>query len=71
MSQSKRMSMIETLANVLIGYIVAVSSQLVIFPLFGIHASFTDNLVMGLWFMVISIIRGYLLRRAFNAIRQH
>ena len=66
MSQSKSMSMVETCANVAIGYGVALASQLVIFPMFDIHISLADNLAIGAWFTVISIVRGYAVRRFFN-----
>jgi hypothetical protein len=33
----------------------------------GLHASFGDNLVIGLIFTCISLIRGYVLRRLFNS----
>lgn len=64
--QTRRQSMIETAASVAIGYVVALLSQIVIFPLFGIYATMTDNLLIGAWFTVISIIRGYYVRRFFN-----
>lgn len=55
--------------NISLGYIVALISQLVIFPFFGIRVTLSDNLWIGLWFTVISIIRSYTLRRIFNRIR--
>ena len=64
--QSKKMSLIETIVGVAIGYIVALLSQIVIFPLFDIEVSLIDNLLIGLLFTVISIIRGYYIRRLFN-----
>lgn len=64
--QSKLHSILESLSNVAIGYFVALASQLLIFPHFGIHISITDNILIGLWFTVISIVRSYLLRRWFN-----
>ena len=64
--QLKRHSFIESIINVCIGYGVAVVSQIVIFPLFGIAVSLKDNFMIGLYFTVISIIRSYLLRRLFN-----
>lgn len=67
--QSKRMSLIESITNVLIGYGVAVISQMAIFPLFGIRTSIKDNLLIGLWFTAVSLARSYILRRVFNAIR--
>ena len=68
--QTRRQSMIETAASVAIGYLVALASQLAIFPLFGIHATLSDNLLIGAWFTVISIIRGYYVRRFFNWMHQ-
>jgi len=66
MSQSKRHSLIESLVNVAVGYGIALASQLLIFPLFGIHISLQDNIVIGLLFTVVSIARSYALRRLFS-----
>lgn len=68
--QSRRMSLIEAVANVIVGYGVAVLAQIAIFPLFGIAASLTDNLMIGLVFTGVSLARSYALRRIFNAIRE-
>ncbi len=59
--------MIEAVANVAIGYFVAILSQLAVFPLFGIHVPLSANLWIGAWFTVISLVRSYALRRWFNA----
>ena len=64
--QTKFWSFIESCVNVLIGYGIAVASQVIIFPLFGIFIPIRDNLLIGLFFTFISIIRSYALRRAFN-----
>ena len=64
--QTKKMSLIETIVSVAIGYVVALLSQIVVFPLFDIEVSLIDNLLIGLLFTVISIIRGYYVRRLFN-----
>lgn len=66
MSQSRAQSMIESAANVVIGYMVALGSQLVVFPMFGVHLPLQDNLLIGLWFTAISLVRSYLVRRWFN-----
>lgn len=66
MTQSRRHSALESVANVAIGYGVAVASQIVIFPMFGIHIPLGDNMLIGLWFTAISIVRSYALRRWFN-----
>ena len=64
--QSRRHSMFEAVANVAIGYGVAIASQLAVFPLFGIHVPLADNLAIGAWFTAISLARSYLVRRWFN-----
>lgn len=69
--QTKLYSLLESVANILIGSIVALLSQLVIFPLFSIHISIQANIEITLWFTLISIIRSYFVRRGFNWIHTH
>ena len=64
--QTKYQSLIESLTNILIGYLTALLSQVLIFPLFNIYVTFQDNLLIGLYFTIISLIRSYLVRRYFN-----
>lgn len=66
MTQSRIGSLIEALVNVAIGYLVALASQIFVFPLYGIHVPISTNLSIGVWFTVISIVRSYALRRWFN-----
>jgi len=66
MMQSRYQSLIESLTNTTIGYIVAVVSQLIIFPQFGINIPLGDNLLIGAYFTVVSLVRSYLVRRYFN-----
>ena len=61
--QTRTHSLAESLSNVAIGYFVALASQLVIFPLFGIHVPLRSNVLIGIYFTVISIARSYCLRR--------
>ena len=69
MKQSRRMSLVESLANVAIGYGVAVLTQIAVFPFFGLHVSLADNLVMGALFTIVSIARSFTLRRVFEEFR--
>ena len=69
MKQSRLMSLLESLANVLVGYGVAVATQMVVFPLFGLAVTVTENLLIGLIFTAVSIVRSYALRRGFEALR--
>ena len=64
--QTKTQSLIESIINILIGYGVAVGSQMLIFPWFNIHVAAKTNIYIGLWFTLISLIRSYALRRCFN-----
>lgn len=66
MKQSRFMSLVESLTNVSVGYGIAVLTQVTVFPLFGLHASLTQNLLMGLIFTIVSIARSYVLRRMFE-----
>lgn len=66
MTQSRRMSAVEAVANVAVGYGVAIATQVAVFPLFGLQASLGDNLAIGAVFTVVSLVRSYLLRRVFN-----
>ncbi|DAZ85608.1 TPA_asm: hp [Altiarchaeum virus] len=65
-TQSKKGSLTESFVNVLAGYFVAVGSQIIIFPWFNINIPLHENLIIGLFFTVISIVRSFLLRRFFN-----
>jgi len=69
MKQTRLMSLVESLANVIVGYGVAVVTQLLIFPIFGLHTTLAQNLKMGAIFTVVSIARSFALRRVFEAIR--
>lgn len=66
MSQTRAHSLIEAVANVAVGYGVALAAQVVIFAWMGIAVNLHQNVVIGLWFTGISLARSYVLRRAFN-----
>jgi len=66
MTQSRRMSLVEAMTNVAVGYALAVATQIVVFPWFGLQASFGENLALGGVFTGISLLRGYALRRLFE-----
>jgi hypothetical protein len=69
MAQSRTMSLVEAIANVLAGFGVAVATQIAIFPLFGLRTTLPENVAMGAIFTVVSIARSYCLRRVFERIR--
>lgn len=63
MQQTRLESVIESLINVAIGFGVALTSQLLIFPQFGIDVPLSTDLKIGAWFTVISLVRSYIVRR--------
>jgi len=69
MKQSRAMSLVEAIANVVVGYGVAVATQMLVFPLLGLQTTLAQNLKLGLVFTVVSIARSFTLRRVFEAIR--
>lgn len=64
--QTRLQSLIEAWANVAIGYFVALAAQLIVFLLYDIEVSMSQNIQIGLIFTVVSIARSYALRRLFN-----
>ena len=69
MNQSRLMSLAESVANIAVGYGVAVTTQVLVFPLFGMTPSLGENLAIGAIFTAVSLARSYCLRRAFEALR--
>ena len=68
-AQSRRMSLVEAVTNVVVGFAVALLTQIIVFPLFGIAVTLGENLAIGSLFTLASICRSFVLRRAFEAIR--
>jgi hypothetical protein len=68
--QTKQQSLIESLTQTAIGFLVSLFTWYCILwtELFDITVTFTDNLVITGIFTVVSIIRGYLIRRFYNKI---
>ena len=63
------MSLVEAITNVVVGYGIAVATQLVVFAWFGLPARVSDALAIGAVFTGLSLARGYVLRRVFEALR--
>jgi len=69
MGWRRRIPLVEAVANVIVGYGVAVVTQILIFPVFGLQTTLAQNLKMGALFTGISIIRSFALRRLFERIK--
>lgn len=70
MTRSRRMSLIEAITNVALGYALAVATKIVVFPWFCLNPNLGENLALGGIFTAISLTRGYTLRRLFERWRQ-
>ena len=69
MNQSRTMSLVEAVANVIVGFWLAVLTQILVFPFFGLAVTLSQNLLIGCLFALTSIVRSYVLRRVFEAMR--
>lgn len=67
--QTRHASLAESLLNVAIGYGVALLSQIIVFPWFGIHVSVSANVAIGGVFTIISVVRSFAVRRLFEHLR--
>ena len=65
--QSKRESMVESLTSTTIGWLIGVILNLTVLPLFDYNITVIDSLWVSLIFTVVSVIRGYVIRRWFNS----
>lgn len=69
--QSKLESLIESIINTSLGFLVALITQILIYPLFDIEVSFGDQTLLALIFTSVSLVRGYIVRRYFNTYFKH
>ena len=65
--QSKKDSLIESLTSTTIGWLIGVILNLTVLPLFDYNITVIDSLWVSLIFTVVSVIRGYVIRRWFNS----
>lgn len=64
--QSRKHSGLEAAANTAVGFVLSVALGQMIFPAFGAAISLKQNFVITAAFTVLSFVRSYLVRRAFN-----
>ena len=67
-TQTRTASLLEAGTNVLVGYVVALLAQQLVFPLFGIHTSLAQDSAIAAAFTAVSLVRSYVLRRIFERI---
>jgi len=64
-SQTRSMSLVESIANTGAGFLVSLVLQISLFSLMSIETTTSQNLLMSGVFTVASLVRGYLMRRLF------
>lgn len=69
MGQSRKLSLIESACNILVGLVASFVIQLVLYPMMNIEVSVSQNITITLVFFVVSFVRGYLIRRFFNNLK--
>jgi hypothetical protein len=67
LNQSRLMSLVEATTNVVVGFALALATQVLLFPLLGLIVTMQDNMIIGSVFTVVSLLRGFLLRRLFES----
>ena len=65
-SQSRTHSAIESVTNIMVGYGLALLSQVVIYSALDIPVPIRVQLLIGVWFTAVSLVRTYVVRRCFN-----
>ena len=69
--QSKLESLIESIINTSLGFLVALITQILTYPIFDIEVSFEYQTLLALIFTSVSLVRGYIVRRYFNTYFKH
>lgn len=64
--QTKKMSLIESVADIGLGFLLSVITQEVLFYWFSISSPFYDNVKMTVIFCIIGLARTYAVRRIFR-----
>lgn len=64
--QTKKQSLRESITNTAVGALINLGFSFLLFPAVGIASSGGQNAVVVAFFTVVSIVRGYVIRRYFN-----
>lgn len=67
-NQKKKHSFIEAVAGTVIGLLTSFLIQIILYPLMEIPVTISQNIIITTVFFIVSIGRGYLVRRLFNKI---
>lgn len=68
--QSRLASGLEVLAGTVLGIVLSIALQRLLFPAMGHGFTLDQNLAIALAFTALSLVRGYAVRRFFNRLRR-
>lgn len=68
MKQSKWMSVLESIINIVVGFGISMAAQAVFLPMLGVPVPWHANFIFALIMTAISIVRSFTLRRLFEAL---
>ncbi len=63
------MSLMEAITNVVVGYGIALLTQLLLFPVFAVRLEWGQNVSIAAVFTIVSLVRSFALRRLFERLR--
>lgn len=66
MKQSHKKSLIESIVQTVVGLATSIILQLILYPMMDIPVTFSQNVIITAVFFVVSIIRGFIVRRIFE-----
>lgn len=69
---SKKKSILETVLDITIGFVISTGLNFVILPMYAVeiaNSDFVGMLQIGVWYMVVAIVRKYAFRRLFERFR--
>lgn len=67
--QSRSASFFEALTGTVVGFLLSLWLQRLLFPAMGHDLALVENLLVAAVFTAASILRGYAVRRVFNALK--
>jgi hypothetical protein len=67
--QSRSASILETVFGTATGFVLSVWVQRLLFPALGHDLALGENMLVASVFTAVSLLRGYMVRRVFNALR--
>ena len=66
MSQTRLGSFVETCTNVSVGFLTAIGTSAIVYPMYDFYPSLNIMVQLTTVFTVVAILRGYICRRFFN-----